>query len=226
MTTIPTAAQSLTTTTRRLVLSAFTGAAFAGTAVTIASPSTAEPALVVSPDAWESVLLASFRGLNAHQKEAALGMVQSMTAPSPAEDTDAAFISICAQVEAVQRRINGKWTQGIGDAQYRCANYVEEDDERLFVEEPLEQDIDALLKKLEEIGYPRSLPAMHALARCVLLVDPDIRASATTDRRTMHHNPVQTETLLAWLLGSLTDGEITDATCMDAPGYLVREMAI
>lgn len=152
----------------------------------------------------------------------------AMAAPPDAagENEDAELIALCARLETTQRRINGQWTQGIGAAAYRCANYVEEDDERILEDEPLDVEVDALLDKLDSIGKPTSLPGMQALARCILLVDPEIRASATTARRTMHHNPVETETLLSWLLGALTGGEITDATCMDAPGFLVSEEGV
>ena len=168
--------------TRRRVMSAFSGAAFAGTALVIVTPSAASA------------------------------------------DPDAAFIALCASLEAVQRRINGKWGQGFGAAEYRCVNYDhDESDVRFFEDDPLQPQVDDIITQMGALTAPSSIEGMRALARCVLLVDPEIRASVTTDRRTMHHNPCQTETLLGWLLNTLTDGAITDATCMDAPGYLVGE---
>ena len=190
---------------------------------TIATPAPQASVIAGVPCATRRSLLASLGGVVVASPALAIGAPSATGHPDTA---DAAFIALCAELEAVQRRINGKWTQGIGDAQYRCANYLEESDDRILADEPLDLEIDTLLEKLEDIGKPNSLPAMQALARCILLVDPEIRASATTERRTMHHNPVQMEVLLAWLLGALTDGAITDATCMDAPGYLVSEEGV
>ncbi len=91
---------SLPVPTRRLVLSALSGAALAGTALVIAAPSDAGTA----PDMWEATLLAAFRQMNPHQKEAALAGVLAFTRPVRADD-DTELLSVLAEFEALERQI-------------------------------------------------------------------------------------------------------------------------
>ena len=106
---MPEAADTLTTPTRRLILSAFTGAAFAGTAVVVAAPPLAQAAAPVCRDMYEALLLAAFRRLSPHEKEAALTMAQSLAdrlplpvAASPL-NPDAELMAACKRFAQLEK---------------------------------------------------------------------------------------------------------------------------
>ena len=130
---------------------------------------------------------------------------------------DAKLLSLCAELEAVQRRINGLWAWRVDGVSRSTASFIEDDDEREAIVTALEEELWPIHLQIYDLRAT-TIDGMRAKARCLLLVDGEMRdlADETLEENKLGLYAV-TSNLLATLLQDLSDKSITDATCADGP---------
>ena len=136
---------------------------------------------------------------------------------------DAKLLALCADFEALQRRVNGLWSWQVNGEGRATASFIEDDDERDVVVTALEEQLWPIHLQIFH-QRAKTIEGMRAKVRCLLLVDGQMRDIALDDDDESNGLGLYavTSNLLATLLQDLSDGSISDATCCDGPLTEVR----
>ena len=135
---------------------------------------------------------------------------------------DAKLFALCGEFEALQRRINGMWSWRVDGISRSTSAFIEDDDERDIAVTAMEAQVWPIHLQIYE-QRATTLEGLRAKARCLLLVDGEMRdlADETIEGTGLGLYAV-TSNLLATLLQDLSDRSISDATCCDGPLTEVR----
>jgi hypothetical protein len=149
---------------------------------------------------------------------ALLGTAGAATA-APADNPDAELLVLCARLEVVQRRLNGKWLQGINTRYVTPGSYIADEEKRENVIVPLYAEADKTFDLIAE-HPPATMAGIRAIARCMLLAETSLRHDLDQDHFGLTS---QGERVVHWLFRALAGGDITPETCTDGRAVLFGE---